>query len=717
MYKRSSYVFFLSFHYPQTLAACCTSRALLSITAVFRCPASSMRSSGPLPIHRSSPGSKDSDLLTRISYYSRSDQPCMLPFRVDDIVWARSNGRWAFGVVVSSHDLLRNQNETQLIPTYTVLTRGGSPYELTLVALSPLFGSLKPANTYVAALLRAEGVFPLSVEGEQIPFTSKTSKVLNSKFSGYVDHLMDLWTVKGISMAIVRPDGNAEFGAWGNKTEDGEPMTPETLFDIASCSKDFLSTSLGILIDDYAYGKNTTPLPDSLRRLDWDTKIKHVLPGEWQLQDEWTTEKVNFKDILSHTSGLPRHDASYKPSDSPADIVHRLRFLRPAHELRQKFSYNNQMYMTGAHIISKYTGSYIDFAMERIFRPLGMNSTTFSPDEATKSDKVTQSWTAHGQRIPYWILEEEKELKAGAGGIISSVVDLSKWLGALLKAASSENSESIIPKSVYEAVTTSSVIELGQPSDPEFSVAGYGMGWFRFSYQGHDVISHPGAIPGFTSHISFFPDDNFGIVTLLNAGDKNKVALALHYRAAEDILGLPNKFRAEEPPTSPDPPGIPNTITPLPLSAYSGAYKNPGYGTFVLCDPESTSHYCDSVLSDFHTIDAAQSLPLPPRTDVPQLLAAWPRVWSSHIRLVHAENNTNKFDISFTALFPEGYGTSKTPFETYEGDALEGQVEFVLDDESKSVLGFGYFGRGDMKGVREEGVSIQDGAIAWFEKV
>ena len=225
-------------------------------------------------------------------------------------------------------------------------------------------------------------------------------------------------------------------------------------------------------------------------------------------------------------------------------------------------------------------------------------------------------------------------------------------------------------------------------------------------------------------------------MTLLNAGDKDKVALALHYRAAEEILGLPNKFSAEvcvskmldlfhymayesdyRPPVSPDPPGVPNTITPLPLSAYSGAYRNPGYGTFVLCDPESTSHYCDSVLSDFRRVDSARSLPLPPDPQVPQLFAAWPRVWSSHVRLVHAENNTNKFDISFTALFPDGYGASNTPFETYESDAYEGQVEFVLDEKSKSVVGFGYFGRGDMRGVREEGVSVQDGAIAWFEKV
>ena len=128
--------------------------------------------------------------------------------------------------------------------------------------------------------------------------------------------------------------------------------------------------------------------------------------------------------------------------------------------------------------------------------------------------------------------------------------------------------DDIIPRLVFEAATTSYAIVNGQPEAPEFSISGYGMGWFRFSYQGHEVglfsiivyvsahipnplcslkvISHSGAIPGLTSHLSFFPEDDFGIVTLLNTGDKNRVALALHYRVAENILGLPHKFSAEE---------------------------------------------------------------------------------------------------------------------------------------------------------------------------
>lgn len=161
----------------------------------------------------------------------------------------------------------------------------------------------------------------------QVPFSFNTNQVLNSNFSEYVNHLRELWDVKGIAMSVILPDGAVELGAWGNRTEDGEPMTPnvrpcfwiacsvsrswlhalQTLFGIASCSKAFLATSMGILFEDYAQGRNSTPLPSNLHSIDWDTKIKDVLPNEWELQDEWATKKANFRDILSHSSGMPRY--------------------------------------------------------------------------------------------------------------------------------------------------------------------------------------------------------------------------------------------------------------------------------------------------------------------------------------------------------------------------------------------------------------------------
>jgi CubicO group peptidase (beta-lactamase class C family) len=79
----------------------------------------------------------------------------------------------------------------------------------------------------------------------------------------------------------------------------------QTLFMIASCSKAFLATSIGIVMEDYANGRNSTPLPSGLAYFDWDTKMKDLLPNDWELQDRWASEFATVRDVLSHVSGLP----------------------------------------------------------------------------------------------------------------------------------------------------------------------------------------------------------------------------------------------------------------------------------------------------------------------------------------------------------------------------------------------------------------------------
>ncbi|ETW87695.1 hypothetical protein HETIRDRAFT_167272 [Heterobasidion irregulare TC 32-1] len=116
--------------------------------------------------------------------------------------------------------------------------------------------------------------------------------------------------------------------------------------------------------------------------------------------DEWATKKANLKDVLSHVSGLPRHDYSYAPLDSAEDIVQRLHYLRPAFELRERYSYNNQMYMVRAYRISTYTGSFSKFVEDRIFKPLNMTSTTYSTAAANSTGRLTQTWTDSGRGIP-----------------------------------------------------------------------------------------------------------------------------------------------------------------------------------------------------------------------------------------------------------------------------------------------------------------------------
>ena len=156
------------------------------------------------------------------------------------------------------------------------------------------------------------------------------------------------------------------------------------------------------------------------------------------------------------------------------------------------------------------------------------------------------------------------------------------------------------------------------------------------------------------------------------------------------------------------------TNTSLSLDAYAGTYTSPGYGSFTLCDPAGSSFYCNEVILAFNAVDSAHSLPHPPPRNIPQLFGAWPRIWSTHIRLAHFENDT--FDVILPALFPEGYGGSKVPFETYELDQYSGKAEFVIQDGK--VLGFGFYGtEPEMRGKKGDDIEIQDGAIAWFKKV
>jgi len=498
-------------------------------------------------------------------------------------------------------------------------------------------------------------------------------------------------------------------------------VTPETVYNIGSCSKAFLAATMGILIDDFQQGKNGTALPSGVNSFTWNTKVKDVLPDEWEVQDPWANEKVDILDILSHRSGLPRHDGSYSPKDTAQDVIKRMKYLRPTYEPRQKFAYNNQMFSTGAHIVKKYSPKhdYPAFVRDRIFLPLGMTSSTYSPKAASKAGNLSESWTAHSRRIPFWYADSSVDFIAGAGGVISNVVDLSRWLKMLLnKGVDPVSNTTVVPRAVFDMVTTAHTIVSGDPTTPEQSISGYGMGWVRLSYKGHEIIQHNGAIPGFSSSVTFFPNDGLGIAVLMNTADKVTVNQAITLRIAEDALGLERTPRAEDPKAVyPDRPHRnQNASSALPLNAYAGTYRNPGYGSFTLCAPSSSSHYCTKVLEDFAVIDNAQSAPLPPNSSTPQLYAEWSRFWSSHIRVVHLEENT--FEVGLTALFPQGYGANKTAFETFEMDAYAGQAKFVLDEGGK-VEGFGFFGTDDAGMHRSIGDAngVKDSSIVWFEKV
>jgi CubicO group peptidase (beta-lactamase class C family) len=75
---------------------------------------------------------------------------------------------------------------------------------------------------------------------------------------------------------------------------------------IGSTSKAFTATAVGLLMDDFAHGRNTVPLPHGVKSFDWNTPMRTLLPGEWKLLDPTASNNATMADLLSHSSGLPR---------------------------------------------------------------------------------------------------------------------------------------------------------------------------------------------------------------------------------------------------------------------------------------------------------------------------------------------------------------------------------------------------------------------------
>lgn len=594
----------------------------------------------------------------------------------------------------------------------------------------------------------------LAIAGTQTHFPEptkswfKTNKSITPEILAYGQALVDQYGVRGLSVGVVhlhQGSVDVEYGSWGVRTEEGDPVTKDSLFAIGSCSKAFLAAALGILIDDFANGKNVTALPENVSQLTWDTKVKDTFPEDfgWRLYDEWASEKANFKDILGHVSGIPRHELSYSLYDAPIEVARKLRYLKPQYELREQWSYSNLAYMVSSTIITSYSGMpFTEFIETRIFDPLEMTSTTYSASHAEKSGHLNHAFGVNKRRIPFLFEHEDtQELMAGPGGIISSAVDMNKWLATLLnRGVNPSTDEVVIPKEAFDTVTSAHQIVGGQGAIPEQSIVGYGMGWMRLSYQGHEIITHGGGLPGFLTNTAFLPSDGLAVFAVINSMPLVPVQGLVSNRIIESTLGLKRiaSLRPTDVVTSPlisslatladfpfSQPLLPQEEVATPLitiptgdlllnmASYTGTYSNPGYGSFTLCARSSSSMHdrndgCAEVISNFTSVF--------PTLPSQALYASWSRIVVSHIQLNHKANHT--FGFSGYSLYPAGYGKDESPFALDFTAPLNVEYEAEFDVEDGSVVGLAFMDSFDsLPGMlpRKEG-KLKDVAYLYFAK-
>jgi CubicO group peptidase (beta-lactamase class C family) len=399
-------------------------------------------------------------------------------------------------------------------------------------------------------------------------------------FDGVVEQVMKEWKAPGIAVAIVK-DGKIVFAqGYGYRDVQRQlKVTPDTLFAIGSCSKAFTAAALGLLVDE--------------KKLEWDKPVRTYLP-ELMLHDEYATAHIRPRDLVSHQSGLPRHDLVWYGSPlTRKDLFARLRYLEPSAPLHAKYQYNNLMFMTAGVLVERLAGTtWEEFVRQRIFAPLGMKNSNFS---------VNAMQQAADSSLPYG--EEKGEVKAipfrnideigPAGSINSSVNEMTNWLLLQMNKGKVGDKQIISERSLLETQTPQIVSGGNLERDESFYVS-YAMGWGVYVYRGHHIIRHSGGIDGFTSNVTVLPKDKIGIVVLTNSSSPASGLIA--NVAVDRLLGLSEvphvqrakeaeakgkeaaaKARAEE-----EAKRKKDTKPTLALSEYVGQYVHPAYQTLTI---------------------------------------------------------------------------------------------------------------------------------------
>ena len=430
-------------------------------------------------------------------------------------------------------------------------------------------------------------------------------------FDAYMDQLLKDWNTPGIGVGIVINDKLVFAKGYGYRDYGRKlPFTPTTLCPIASNSKLFTAVAAGMLVEQ---GKLT-----------WDKPVRDAVPTV-QFYNDQLNNNVTLRDMLSHRTGVTRHDLIwFKSPFTRKELFEKLKYLEPQQPMRETFLYNNLMFSAVGYIIElKSSKTWEKYVRENIFEPLDMNTSTYTisdmlklPDHGVPYREKRDSFELY--QIPYY---EDTEGVAPAGAIISNINELSHWLVALMNDGS-YNGKQALPPNVLKATMQPAIglpNALGEALGYwEVLNPDYGMGRQTASYRGHLMTFHGGDLPGFHSQVSFLPNEKIGVIVLVIGDHAAPLYNVVSYNVYERLLGmdqtpwserrlkirLANKKAGTEARAKAGGDRVPDTKPSHPLSDYAAEYENPAYGIVKIgCKSEQldfTFHEFQYPLSHFH---------------------------------------------------------------------------------------------------------------------
>lgn len=421
-----------------------------------------------------------------------------------------------------------------------------------------------------------------------------SSSVLKPETLAHIQNITETLGIPGGFVAFTSPKGDGVL-TFGNRTVNGDPVTPTTHFALASNSKLFLGTILAWLAE------KKTRL-DNGATYTLETPLKDFVPN-FKMWDENATESASTLDFLAHRTGLPQHNFAINPSDTPQTWMERIAFLRPNSEFRSKLTYSNVNYAAITYVVELLTKkTYWEVLDEYIFQPLGMEASSDYAALKSSGAEISQGWLRQGTNytlcaadlatappgtlppscagelagFEFWTEGTGQEW-GGGGNVIATGNDLVLWSKEILN-------PSHIPLSVFERVET--------PPFPSAGGAGYAFGTVQSPYRGYNMSLHDGALPGSNSFFARIRNESIGVFTLAT---DDSLAMTwydlVRPLVLDDLLGLePEQAEtpggAEGDPTAGAPSMTPPPESPRPspeLDAFiGGSFVAPGYSPFTI---------------------------------------------------------------------------------------------------------------------------------------
>jgi len=426
---------------------------------------------------------------------------------------------------------------------------------------------------------------------------------LAQEFDAYVQKCLAAWPDQpAVSVALVKDGQTLLAKGYGTRIKgQNAPVDEHTLFAIASNSKNVTAACLGMLVDE---GK-----------VKWDEPVKTYLP-EFTLSDPVIAERITVRDTLSHRAGfgLGAGDLLFWPNSdrSRADVLRQAAFVPIEDGFRANYHYCNLMFVVAGAIIERVSGlTWEEFVQTRVFNPLGM---TDSVPLARLAD-ASKSALPHGRIGPPLRYQGEMQQiaqsiaevwnwdnAAAAGGICASAHDWAKWIALRLNNGEMADGGRLFSEAVAKEMYKPNIIVSSSEGPtaalPNRAIAStYALGLQVQDYRGERIATHGGGSPGGISATVLIPGRKTGFSVFTNAEESFllralRSGLSDIAMGKEDVDWIADSKRLEAE-------GIQKSLaaaaeidakqrtgapTPLPLSAYTGTWRDPWYGDIVIAE-------------------------------------------------------------------------------------------------------------------------------------